>query len=216
MPSDVLICESSADSHDDGAPNRLRVCYNIDVLKLRLRWTARTVSVTVLCVLAVVAGEVLAVSTTHVAPAAPPAACTLVRSQFVDVLAPGHGEPISGRTSTAYYRASTCQVTTDAMYLNFQLWHIGPGPAGDAVAETRAVFAQSLAFIRNPFGPPRPAQVGDEAAFDVVRNDTRVEVWFDARVGTYLFLGAYAGPDLTVDSARGALQSLAEEVLSQI
>ncbi len=192
------------------------MCYNIDVFKPRLRWTARTISVTVLCVLALAAGGLLAVSTTHVAPAAPPAACSLVRSQFIDVLAPGHGEPVAGRSSTAYYRASTCVVTTDAMYLNFQLWHIGRGPAGDPVTQTRAVFAQSLAFIRNPFGPPRSAQVGDEAAFDVVRNDTRVEVWFDARVGTYLFLGGYAGPGLTVDSARDALQSLAEEVLSQV
>lgn len=179
--------------------------------RLRFRWTLRTGSVAVACGIALLTGGTISAVTTYLAPAAPPAVCDLVRAEFNDILVPGHAAPVPDRMSGRYYRASMCTVESDDVRLYLELWHVGRGPAGGPLAQTEAVLGRYVAFNQ----PVTYVDIGDQAAYQVLSDDP-VEVWIHARVGSYVLFGSYKGPDLTVDGAVGALESVAEEVLSRV
>ena len=98
------------------------------------------------------------------------------------------------------------------MHLYLALWHVGRGPAGGPPAQSEAVFVQNMAFNR----PKMFADIGDQAVYQVLSDWPVTEVQVHARVGSYVLLGSYAGPNMTTDAAVSALESVAEEVLSQV
>ncbi|HEY2791106.1 MAG TPA: hypothetical protein VGJ28_02040 [Micromonosporaceae bacterium] len=97
------------------------------------------------------------------------------------------------------------------------LGHIGRGrPGEDPLTHAKRLLLQQFAF-GNEFGPPVRLDIGDEGGYQVLDDDPdRTEVICAVRVGTYLVSADYTGAGLTVASARDALRSVAEEVLSRV
>ncbi len=192
--------------------------------KLRIPWNTRTKTVSVLCAVALIVPGLIAAHSDRFTVSAPPSVCGLIRPAFFDVLTPGHGTLDDGhRMFGSYDRVSGCgSDAADGTYLDVNLSHIGRGPAGDPVRQTKFDMAQLAASPVTAVGPRLRVAVGEEAEFVVIDNGTGgsgVEVWLVVRVGTYLFWGDYGQRDahgLTVDSAAGALLTVADEVLAQL